>query len=91
MKLEQKQTTTVIVDKQSIHVDYYFTKDEVCGKTGEGNIWAVMTFIHPESRQKDRLKVSEPKSILNASEDEIHSFVEREVECFLNDCAELYN
>jgi hypothetical protein len=91
MKLNQAQTTNVIVDKKSIHVEYYFTENEVCGPSGDGNIWVVMTFIHPESRQKDRLKVSEPESILNASEDEIHSFIEREVECFIKDCAELYN
>ncbi len=90
MKLNEEHTTHLIVDKKSVHVAYCFSKEDVCGKVPEGNIWAVMSFIHPETKQKERLKVYEDETILNASEDEIHAFVEREVECFLKDCEELY-
>jgi hypothetical protein len=92
MKLNEVRTTHIEADKKLINVNYYFTKDSFNGKpVAEQNVWAVMSFIHPETRQNERLKVLEPVSILRSAEDAIHAFVEREVECFLKDCEELYS
>ena len=89
MKLNESQVTYVEVQKKHIHVEYCFTKDPVKGKTApQQKIWALISFIHPETRHMERLKVAEPADILNSPEEEIHEFVEKEVECFLKHCRE---
>ena len=45
--------------------------------------------IHsPRNKTKRTVKVAEPQDILKSSEEEIHEFVEKEVECFLKHCRE---
>ncbi len=88
MKLNETRVTYVEANKKHVHVEYCFTKGSVKGKPAQQKVWALISFIHPETKHKERLKVSEPQDILKSSEDEIHEFVEREVECFLKHCRE---
>jgi hypothetical protein len=89
MKLNESRVTYVEANKKHVHVEYCFTKDAAKGKPApEKKVWAMISFIHPETKQKERLKVAEPQDILKSSEEEIHEFVEKEVECFLKHCRE---
>ncbi len=91
MKLNETRVTYVEANKKHVHVEYCFTKGTIKDKEApQQKVWALISFIHPETRQKERLKVSEPLEILKSSEEEIHEFVEKEVECFLKHCRE-YN
>lgn len=79
----------MIVNEKTIPVQYYFTKDDVIGKQpGARNVWVVIKFTHPESKQQERIIVTEPQSILESTEKEVHAFIEREVECFFKHCDE---
>lgn len=87
MKLNQRKSTHVIVNNTPIAVQYCFTKDDVAGQApGSRRLWAIISFTHPGSRQLVRMRVSEPQSILEATEKEMLEFVEREVECYINHC-----
>ncbi len=90
MKLNETRITYVEANKKHVHVEYCFTKDAARDTAPDKKVWAMISFIHPETRQKERLRVTEPQDILKSSEDEIHEFVEKEVECFLKHCRE-YN
>ncbi len=88
MKLNETRVTFVEANKKHVHVEYCFTKNTKKGVAPDNKVWAMISFIHPETRQKERLKVTEPQDILKSSEEEIHEFVEKEVECFLKHCRE---
>ncbi len=90
MKLNETRITYVEANKKHVHVEYCFTKDQGKGKPGEQKVRAVISFIHPETRQKERLQIVEQQEILKSTEDEIHTFIEMEIECFLQHCKE-YN
>jgi hypothetical protein len=91
MKLNETTVTYVEVNKKHVHVEYCFTKNTKKGDVApDKKLWAMISFIHPETRQKERLRVTEPQDILKSTEEEIHEFVEKEVECFLKHCRE-YN
>jgi hypothetical protein len=90
MKLNETRITYVEANKKHVHVEYCFTKNTKTDQAPDNKVWAMISFIHPETRHKERLRVSEPLDILKSSEEEIHEFVEREVECFLKHCRE-YN
>lgn len=79
----------VIADNKHIAVEYCFTKDDVGGKQPAAKkVWAVIKFQNPKTKSVERLRVAEPQSILEASEKEILSFIEHEVECYFRHCDE---
>jgi hypothetical protein len=89
MKLNESRHTYIEANKKHVHVEYCFTKDAAKGMpVPQQKVWAMISFIHPETRQKERLKVAEPEDILKSTEAELHEFVEKEVECFLKHCRE---
>jgi len=88
MKLNESRVTFVEANKKHVHVEYCFTKNTKKGVAPDNKVWVMISFIHPETRQKERLKVTEPQDVLKSSEEEIHEFVEKEVECFLKHCRE---
>ena len=88
MKLNETRVTFVEANKKHVHVEYCFTKNTKKGVAPDNKVWVMISFIHPETRQKERLKVTEPQDVLKSSEEEIHEFVEKEVECFLKHCRE---
>lgn len=88
MKLNETKVTYVEADKKHVHVEYCFTKNTKEDVAPDEKVWALISFIHPETRQKERLRITEPEDILTSSEQDIHEFVEKEVECFLKDCRE---
>lgn len=90
MKLNETKITYVEASKKHVHVEYCFTKYAATKTAPDKKVWAMISFIHPETRQKERLRIAEPQDILKSSEEEIHEFVEKEVECFLKHCRE-YN
>ena len=89
MKLNQRKNTHVIVDRNHISVQYFFTKDDVGGQEpGARKVWAVIKFSHPDTKQLERIKAQEPQSLLDAPDKEIQQFIEKEVECFFKHCDE---
>lgn len=88
MKLNETRVTYVEANKKHVNVEYCFTKNTKEDVAPDEKVWAMISFIHPETRQKERLRIAEPVDILKSSEEEIHEFVEKEVECFLKDCRE---
>ncbi len=91
MKLNETRVTYVEANKKHVYVEYCFTRDNDKGKQApQQKVWAVISFLHPETKQKERLKVFETGDILKSTEQEIHEFVEKEVECFLKHCREYF-
>lgn len=89
MKLNQKKNTHVIIGGSCISVQYYMTLDNICDQQPQtGKVWVVINFAHPHTRSVERIKVEEPQDIIEASDKEILSFVEREIECFFRHCDE---
>ena len=89
MRLNYKKSTHIVVNDTSIAVQYFFTKDDVCDQPpGSRKVWAVINFRHPHNHGLVRLRVAEPQSILDANHNEVETFVEREVECYINHCDE---
>jgi hypothetical protein len=89
MKLNQKKNTHVIVDGSCISVQYYMTMDDVAGQQpAPYKIWVIINFAHPQTKSIQRLRVEEPQDLIEATDAELQSFIESEIECFFRHCDE---